>query len=85
IAATEASDAITDFSAVRSVRSNAVALASWHPEKISSPSAEESSSLDAGEVPALPVYDGTGQQDFADQQAAAAHAQLMLQALEMQN
>nr|WP_034330812.1 type VI secretion system Vgr family protein [Herbaspirillum sp. B39] len=85
IAATESSDAITDFSAVRSVRSNAVALASWHPEKISSPSAEENSSLDAGEVPALPVYDGTGQQDFADQEAAATHAQLMLQALEMQN
>ncbi|MCI1007397.1 type VI secretion system tip protein VgrG [Herbaspirillum sp. C7C8] len=85
VAATEASDAITDFGAVRSVRSNAVALASWHPEKISSPSAEESSSLDAGELPALPVYDGTGQQDFADQQAAATHARLMLQALEMQN
>ncbi len=85
IAATEASDAITDFSAVRSVRSNAVALASWHPEKISSPSAEENSDLDAGELPALPVYDGSGQQDFADQLTAATHARLMLQALEMQN
>jgi type VI secretion system secreted protein VgrG len=85
VAATESSDAITDFSAVRSVRSNAVALASWHPEKISSASAEESSSLDAGELPALPVYDGSGQQDFADQKAASDHALLMLQAIELQN
>ncbi|RAM65866.1 type VI secretion system Vgr family protein [Herbaspirillum rubrisubalbicans] len=85
VAAMEASDAITDFSAVRSVQSNGVALASWHPEKISSPSAEESSSLDAGDLPLLPIYDGTGQQDFADQDAAATHALLMLQALEMQN
>ncbi|BEV15428.1 type VI secretion system tip protein VgrG [Herbaspirillum sp. DW155] len=85
VAATESSDAITDFSAVRSVRSNAVALASWHPEKISSPSAEERSSLDAGELPALPIYDGSGQQDFADQQVASEHALLMLQAMELQN
>ncbi|NUU01344.1 type VI secretion system Vgr family protein [Herbaspirillum robiniae] len=84
-AAMEASDAITDFAAVRSVRANGVALASWHPEKISAPSAEESSGLDAGELPALQVYDGTGQQDFADQDAAASHAQLMLQAIEMEN
>ncbi|WP_075256953.1 type VI secretion system Vgr family protein [Herbaspirillum camelliae] len=85
VAAMEASDAITDFAAVRSVRPNGVALASWHPEKLSSPSHEEGSTLEAGELPSLPVYDGTGQQDFADQDAAAAHAQLMLQALEMQN
>ncbi len=85
VAAMEDSDAITDFSAVRSVQPNGVALASWHPEKISSPSAEDSSALEAGELPSLPVYDGTGQQDFADQDAASTHARLMLQALEMQN
>ncbi|UIN21253.1 type VI secretion system Vgr family protein [Herbaspirillum frisingense] len=85
VAAMEASDAITDFAAVRCVNPNGVALSSWHPDKLSAPAHEESSALDAGEVPALPVYDGSGQQHFADQAAAAAHAQLVLQAMEMQN
>ena len=85
ISATQASDGITAFSAARAVRPNGVALASWRPEKLSAPSSEEASALDAGELPSLPIFDGSGQQDFADQQAAARHAQLMLQALEMEN
>ncbi|HEY4317380.1 MAG TPA: type VI secretion system Vgr family protein [Herbaspirillum sp.] len=85
ITATEALDAISDFGAARNVRPNAVAMASWHPEQLAAPSAEETSTLNAGELPALSVYDGAGERDFATAEQARLHAQLALQALEMGN
>jgi type VI secretion system secreted protein VgrG len=84
-AATEALDAITDFSAVRAVQSNAVTLASWHSEQVVAPAAEQSSALAAGTLPELPVYDGAGERDFATAGQAGQHGQLMLQALELGN
>jgi type VI secretion system secreted protein VgrG len=85
VRATDSDDAINQFSARRRVQSNAVALAGWDPAQLVAPAAEQSSALDAGELPALPVYDGTGERRYADASAATQHSNLVLQALERDN
>lgn len=85
IGATEATDAISEFSATRSVQSNAVTTASWHPQQLHAPAAEQASGLDAGELPTLGIYDGSGERRFESAAQASAHAQLVLQALELGN
>jgi type VI secretion system secreted protein VgrG len=85
VRATDTDDAIDEFSARRQVQVNAVSISSWDPAQLVAPAAEQASSLDAGELPALAIYDGSGERIASDSAAADAHSQLMLQALELDN
>jgi len=85
VRATEHDDAIDDFRARRSVQPNGVAIASWDPAQLVAPSAEQQSCLDAGELPALQVFDGSGERIATERGAPYAHSNLMLLALEQDN
>jgi type VI secretion system secreted protein VgrG len=85
VRATERDDAIDEFRARRKVAANAVSISSWDPAQLLAPSAEQQSTLDAGELPQLPIYDGSGERIATASGAADQHSQLMLQALEMEN
>ncbi|MGZ8318318.1 MAG: type VI secretion system Vgr family protein, partial [Telluria sp.] len=85
VRATERDDAIDEFSARREVQPNSVSISSWDPPRLLAPSAEQESNLDAGELPSLPIYDGSGERIATGRGAADSHSQLMLQALEMDN
>ena len=86
--ATDTDDAIDRFAAKRRVQANAVSISSWDPAQLLAPSAEQTSNLDAGELPTLPIYDGSGERIASGSDAGAAadpHSRLMLQALELDN
>jgi type VI secretion system secreted protein VgrG len=85
VRATERDDAIDEFRARRQVVANGVSISSWDPAQLVAPSAEQQSALDAGEVPVLPIYDGSGERIATDRGAAGQHSDLMLQALELDN
>jgi type VI secretion system secreted protein VgrG len=85
VRATDTDDAIDEFRARRQVQANAVSISSWDPLQLVAPSAEQASSLDAGELPALSVYDGSGERIASDSGVADPHSELMLQALELDN
>lgn len=76
---------IDAFRARRQVQANAVGISSWDPQQLVAPCAEQSSSLDAGDLPPLALYDGTGERRHADSAAADPHSLRMLQALELNN
>ncbi len=89
VRATERDDAIDAFAARRTAQANAVSIASWDPRQLLAPSAENASALDAGEVPVMAVYDGSGERiksgaDNSDGDADG-HSLVMLQALELRN
>jgi type VI secretion system secreted protein VgrG len=85
VRATDTDDAIDEFRARRQVQANAVSISSWDPFQLVAPSAEQASSLDAGELPALAIYDGSGERIASDSGVADPHSELMLQALELEN
>ena len=85
VRATETDDAIDEFRARRQISANAVSISSWDPFRLVAPAAEHTSSLDAGELPALAVYDGSGERIASENGAADRHSALMLQALELDN
>lgn len=85
VRASDNDDAIDNFCARRRVRANAVSISSWDPEQLLAPAAEQQSNLDAGEIPALALYDGSGERIFSDAGAAEARSRLMLHALELEN
>jgi type VI secretion system secreted protein VgrG len=85
VRATEQDDAIDEFRARRVVAANGVSISSWEPAQLLAPAAQQQSSLDAGELPPLPIYDGSGERIASDSGAAGLHCQLMLQALELEN
>ncbi|CAN7409981.1 type VI secretion system Vgr family protein [Pseudoduganella sp. LjRoot289] len=89
VRATDSDDAIDRFSARRQVQPNAVSIASWDPAQLLAPSAEQQSGLDAGELPMLAVYDGSGERIASGAGTghgpADQHSVLMLQALELRN
>jgi type VI secretion system secreted protein VgrG len=85
VRATEEDDAIDGFRARRCVQGNSVAISSWDPAQLMAPGFEHASVLDAGELPAMAVYDGSGERIFSERGAADAHSELMLQALELGN
>ncbi|NRF69454.1 type VI secretion system tip protein VgrG [Aquincola sp. S2] len=76
-------DAVTHFAAMRRLQPNSVTLASWNYKQLAGTSAEISSALDIGELPALEVYDGTGAYRYQDAPHAERAAELALQALEL--
>ena len=83
VRATDTDDAIDSFGARRQVAANAVTISSWDPSQLLAPNAELASSLDAGELPQLAVYDGSGERIASA--GADGHAELMLRALELDN
>jgi type VI secretion system secreted protein VgrG len=85
VRATERDDAIDSFSACRRVAANAVAISSWDPAQLVAPGFEQRSNLDAGELPPLWLYDGSGERIASGRSAAGTHSELMLQALELGN
>ncbi|KAB8060132.1 type VI secretion system Vgr family protein [Janthinobacterium violaceinigrum] len=85
VRASDSDDAIDSFGARRQVQSNAVGISSWDPQQVTAPAAEHASSLDAGTLPQLAVYDGAGERRHADRAAADPHGARMLQALELEN
>jgi type VI secretion system secreted protein VgrG len=85
VRATERDDAIDQFSARRAIAANAVSIASWDPAQVAAPAAEQSSNLEAGELPAMAIYDGSEERSYTGSGAAEGHSLLMLQALELQN
>ncbi|MES2347903.1 MAG: type VI secretion system tip protein VgrG, partial [Pseudomonadota bacterium] len=85
VRATDSADAIDRFAARRQVRANAVGISSWDPAQLLAPDAEQQSSLDAGELPSLPVYDGGGERVASASGEPDQYSQLMLQALELDN
>ncbi len=88
VRASDADDAIDRFEARRAASANAVAIGSWDPARLLAPSAERSSDLDAGELPLLAVYDGSGERVASGAIHGGApdeHGRLMLQALERDN
>ncbi len=80
---TDLDDAIDHFGARRQAVANAVTISSWDPAQLLAPNAELVSTLDAGELPPLPVYNGSGERIAS--KGADGHAQLMLRALELNN
>ena len=85
VRATDTDDAIDAMRARRHVQANAVSISSWDPLQLVAPSAEQQSNLDAGDLPALAIYDGSGERIASDNGAADPHSTLMLQALELEN
>jgi len=85
VRATEQDDSIDVFSARRWLAANDVSISSWDPAQLMAPGAGQQSHLDAGELPTLAVYDGSGERIAADGDSADRHSQLMLQALELDN
>jgi len=85
VRATEHDDAIDAFHARRSVQANGVAICSWDPAQLVAPAAEQQSCLDAGDIPVLQVFDGSGERIATERGAAFAHSDLMLLALEQDN
>jgi type VI secretion system secreted protein VgrG len=85
VRATERDDAIDGFSACRRVAANGVAISSWDPTQLVAPGFEQRSILDAGELPTLWLYDGSGERIAHERGAADTHSELMLQALELDN
>jgi type VI secretion system secreted protein VgrG len=85
VRATERDDAIDEFRARRRVAANGVSISSWDPAQLLAPAAEQQSNLDAGELPVLPIYDGSGERIASGSGEADQHSQLMLQALELEN
>jgi type VI secretion system secreted protein VgrG len=83
--ATDSDDAIDVFRARRRARANAVSISSWDPTQLLAPAAEQESTLDAGELPPLPVYDGAGERIASSDGMAELHSRLMLEALELEN
>ena len=78
VRATERDDAIDGFSARRTLAANAVAISSWDPAQLVAPACEQRSNLDAGDVPALWLYDGSGERIASTRDAADTHSELML-------
>lgn len=83
VRATETDDAIDEFRARRQLAANSVAISSWDPALLVAPAAERRSHLDAGKLPRLQVYDGSGERIASD--SAHDHSDLMLQALELED
>jgi type VI secretion system secreted protein VgrG len=83
VRATDRDDAIDAFRARRRVAANAIGISSWDPARLLAPAGEQQSMLDAGDLPRLAVYDGSGERIASE--APDRHSRLMLQALELDN
>ncbi len=82
IDATETSDAITDWSARRQVRTNSASLSAWDASVLHAPLGQTNSHLDLGEVPTLEHHDGAGAQRYANRSAAQEASERLVAAHE---
>lgn len=89
VRATDTDDAIDLWCARRTVQANSVALSSWDPQQLVAPGAAQQSNLDAGMLPAMSIYDGSGEciatAPATPGGAASDHGRAMLEALEQDN
>jgi type VI secretion system secreted protein VgrG len=85
VRATERDDTIDAFGARRRLAANAAGISGWDPAQLLAPAAERHSGLDAGMLPSMPVYDGSGERMLAGRDDADLRSRLMLQALELDN
>ena len=89
VRATDTDDAIDTWHARRSIAANAIALSSWDPRQLVAPAAEQQSNLDAGVLPPMAIYDGSGECIATGPTTpggdAAPHGRLMMLALEQEN
>lgn len=76
-------DSITAFMAQRDLAPNAVTLAAWDYKRLVGVSAQESSALPVGELPALEMYDGAGAYRYEKPEHAERAAALALASLEL--
>jgi type VI secretion system secreted protein VgrG len=83
VRAADRDDAIDAFRARRRVAANAIGISSWDPARLLAPAGEQQSMLDAGNLPRLAVYDGSGERIASA--APDRHSRLMLLALELDN
>lgn len=77
-------DPITDFAAQRRWTSDSVTVGRWDERQLAGHAAQAYSSLDLGQQPALPVYDGAGVGHFETDDQAEAAAARALSALSLQ-
>ena len=84
VRSTERDDAIDGFTARRQLCANHVTSSGWNPEQLAAPRGKQDSRAEAGNLPPLPLYDGSGEQPYADNGAAGQHALRMLEALELE-
>jgi hypothetical protein len=66
---------IDELRARRRVAPSGVSISGWDPAQLLAPAAEQQSILDAGELPVLSIYDGSGER--IDSGAADQHSELM--------
>ena len=85
VRATEEDDSIDVFEARHRVAANAVAVASWDPAQLLAPAAARQSHLEAGALPRIEVYEGSGERLAGGREDAERIARAMLQALELDN
>lgn len=83
VRATEETDSIHQFTAVRQVLPNAATIASWDANELVAPAAELQHDIDLGEVPDLPVYQGSAEHLLMNSEHAERVASLQLEALTM--
>ena len=76
-------DSITAFMAQRDLAANAATLAAWDYQRLAGVSAQQSTALPIGELPALEVYDGSGAYRHEHAEHAERAAALALAALEL--
>ena len=76
-------DSVTAFMAQRALSANAVALGAWDYKGLAGVTAQDSSCLALGDIPALQVYDGAGAYRYENPQHAERAAALALAALEL--
>ena len=84
IRATDKEDAVDTFSAEHQIQANAVCVSSWDYKQLQATAAEQTAALSALEretLPLLQVYHGNGAQRFANDAAAEAMAERVLQGL----
>jgi type VI secretion system secreted protein VgrG len=89
VRATDTDDAIDLWCARRAMQANSAALSSWDPQQLVAPGAAQQSNLDAGVLPAMSIYDGSGECIASGPATpggdAGGHGRLMLAALEQDN
>lgn len=79
---TETEDSITRWSAVHTIGTNAVTVASWDYKQLAATSAQASADAVPGELPALEAFDARGPYRYPDAAAANQAARLRVQAEE---
>ena len=81
--ATERSDSIDRFEAHRQVRPNAMTVASWNPSQVVAIAGEQSSGINAGELPKLDIFEGASEERYRNRAEAEQECDLRLKAFEL--